>query len=95
MPSATDKRFSANQFLFWSFWAFQLILVTHLDKFTMYKEMPSAANQNNSFFHASIAYAVHTYNYWGKIQGKSNQPCLLKDVICNTLTTFLLKFSVI
>lgn len=95
MPSATDKRLSANQFLFWSFWAFQFILVTHLDKFIMRKEMPSAANQNNSLFHTSIAYTAHTYNYWGKRQGKSNQPCLLKDVICNTVTTFLPKFGVI
>lgn len=44
MLSAYDKRFSADQFLFWSFWAFQLLVVSHVDKFTMVKKFLSAAN---------------------------------------------------
>lgn len=48
-----------------------------------------------AFFHTSIAYAVHTSNCWGKIQGKSDQLCLLKDVICNTLAAFLPRYGII
>lgn len=62
----------------------------------MVKELLSAIKKKDSFFfHTSIAYAVHAYNYWGKMQGKPDQLCLLKDVICSTLTTFLPKYGII